>query len=50
MNSIGAGPSPREDGLLPAMAFQHVFISRSGGCNFGTMGALDRANAIKGVP
>jgi hypothetical protein len=31
MNSIGAGPSPREDGLLPTMAFQHVFISRSGG-------------------
>ena len=31
MNSVGAGPSPREDGLLPTMAFQHVFISRSGG-------------------
>jgi hypothetical protein len=31
MNAIGAGPSPREDGLLPTMAFQNVFISRSGG-------------------
>jgi gag-polyprotein putative aspartyl protease len=31
MNSIGAGPTPRDDGLLPTMAFQRVFISRSGG-------------------
>ena len=27
MNSVGAGPSPREDGLLPTAAFQRVFIS-----------------------
>lgn len=31
MNSIGAGPTPREDGLLPTMAFQRVFITCSGG-------------------
>ena len=31
MNSIGAGPTPREDGLLPTMAFQRVFISCSRG-------------------
>ena len=31
INSIGAGPAPREDGLLPTMAFQRVFIARSGG-------------------
>ena len=30
MNSIGAGPTPREDGLLPTMAFQRVFITCSG--------------------
>jgi len=30
MTSIGGGPSPREDGLLPTMAFRHVFISLSG--------------------
>ena len=27
MNSIGVGPTPREDGLLPTMAFQRVFIN-----------------------
>ena len=27
MNSIGVGATPREDGLLPTMAFQRVFIS-----------------------
>jgi hypothetical protein len=31
MNSIGVGPAPREDGLLPTMAFQRVFITCSGG-------------------
>ena len=31
MNSIGTGPTPREDGLLPTMAFQRVFITFSGG-------------------
>ncbi len=31
MNAIGAGPNPREDGLLPTMAFQRVFITCSGG-------------------
>jgi hypothetical protein len=32
MNSIGAGgPTPREDGLLPTMAFKRVFITCSGG-------------------
>jgi len=31
MNSIGAGPNPREDGLLPTMAFQRVFITCSAG-------------------
>lgn len=31
MNSNGAGPTPREDGLLPTIAFQRVFISCSGG-------------------
>jgi len=30
MNAIGAGPATREDGLLPTMAFQRVFISSSG--------------------
>lgn len=27
MNSVGNGPDPREDGVLPTMAFQRVFIS-----------------------
>ena len=27
MNSVGIGPPPREDGLLPTFAFQRVFIS-----------------------
>jgi hypothetical protein len=27
INSVGDGPSPREDGLLPTAAFQRVFIS-----------------------
>ena len=31
MNSIGTGPTPREDGVLPTMAFRQVFISCSGG-------------------
>ncbi len=31
MNSIGASLTPREDGLLPAMAFRRVFISCSRG-------------------
>ena len=31
MNSVGAGPAPREDGLLPTIAYQRVFISCSGG-------------------
>ena len=31
MNSVGAGPTPREDGLLPTIAYQRVFISCSGG-------------------
>ena len=32
MNSLGAaGPTPREDGLLPTVAFQRVFITCSGG-------------------
>jgi hypothetical protein len=32
MNSIGAGgPTPREDGLLPTMVFQRIFITCSGG-------------------
>ena len=30
MNPVGVGPAPREDGLLPTMAFQRVFISHSG--------------------
>jgi len=30
-NEIGSGPTPREDGLLPTMAFQRVFITCSGG-------------------
>jgi len=30
MNAIGASPATREDGLLPTMAFQRVFISSSG--------------------
>jgi hypothetical protein len=29
MNALGNGPAPREDGLLPTMAFQRVFISSS---------------------
>jgi hypothetical protein len=40
MNSVGAGPAAREDGVLPTMAFQRVFISNSGGFisleNWGT--------------
>ena len=31
MNAIGVGSTPREDGLLPSMAFQRVFITCSGG-------------------
>jgi hypothetical protein len=31
MNSIGVGPTPREDGVLPTIAYQRVFISCSGG-------------------
>jgi hypothetical protein len=31
LNAIGIGPQPREDGLLPTIAFQRVFISCSGG-------------------
>jgi len=27
MNAVGSGPGPREDGLLPTMAFARVFIS-----------------------
>jgi len=30
LNAIGVGPAPREDGLLPTMAFQRVFISYTG--------------------
>jgi hypothetical protein len=30
LNAIGVGPTPREDGLLPTMAFQRVFISYTG--------------------
>ena len=30
MNSIGRGPSAREDGILPTMAFQRVLISSAG--------------------
>lgn len=30
MNSVGRGPSAREDGVLPTMAFQRVFISSEG--------------------
>lgn len=29
MNSLGKGPDPREDGALPTIAFQQVFISPS---------------------
>jgi|HubBroStandDraft_4_1064222.scaffolds.fasta_scaffold08386_4 hypothetical protein len=29
MNAVGGGPSPREDGMLPTIAFAHVFISYS---------------------
>jgi len=29
-NSVGRGPSAREDGILPTMAFQRVFISAAG--------------------
>jgi len=31
MNSVGNGPTQREDGLLPTMAFRRVFITCSGG-------------------
>ena len=31
MNSVGNGPEPREDGVLPTMAFQRVFISPTAG-------------------
>ena len=31
MNSLGDGPTPREDGILPTMAFQRVLISSAGG-------------------
>ena len=31
MKAVGNGPAPREDGLLPTIAFQRVFISTSGG-------------------
>jgi len=30
-NSVGTGPNPREDGVLPTMAFQRIFISSSAG-------------------
>ena len=30
LNTIGEGPTPREDGLMPTMAFQRVFISYAG--------------------
>jgi hypothetical protein len=30
LNSFGKGPTPREDGVLPTMAFQRVFISAKG--------------------
>jgi hypothetical protein len=30
LNAVGVGPAPREDGLLPTMAFQRVFISYAG--------------------
>lgn len=30
MNSLGDGPPPREDGILPTVAFQRVFISSAG--------------------
>ena len=30
MNSLGDGPPPREDGILPTMAFRRVFISSAG--------------------
>jgi hypothetical protein len=31
MNSLGDGPPPREDGILPTTAFQRIFISSAGG-------------------
>lgn len=31
LNAVGIGPQPREDGLLPTIAFQRVFISCSSG-------------------
>jgi Aspartyl protease len=31
LNAVGDGPNPREDGLLPTIAFHRVFISCSGG-------------------
>jgi hypothetical protein len=30
-NAVGNGPAPREDGLLPTIAFQRVFISSASG-------------------
>lgn len=30
LKAVGVGPTPREDGLLPTMAFQRVFISYAG--------------------
>jgi hypothetical protein len=30
MNSVGHGPGPREDGVLPTIAFRRVFISSAG--------------------
>jgi hypothetical protein len=27
MNAVGNGPAPREDGVLPTLMFQRVFIS-----------------------
>jgi hypothetical protein len=31
MNAVGKGPAPREDGLLPTIAFERVFVSPSAG-------------------
>jgi Aspartyl protease len=31
MNAVGNGPAPREDGLLPTIAFQRIFISSLSG-------------------
>jgi hypothetical protein len=30
MNSVSQGPGPREDGVLPTIAFRRVFISSAG--------------------